>query len=233
MILSLMSNSRHTDGWGSILVTLIASSVWLALLAFTFTAEDSSESQLYSFYHLPRSLSDDAWNKIHMCASWRFISHQHWDHTGLPSGIWCLKWLKWLIRKRIQASCHTLKCPQHTLKVLSHYSHPHAFIIALVFQDKTPTRQDHPPKLFFSINHFSLKCHCTGWMLKIRTSPDPVQGLCNFWHLVLLPLTLKFPFTLRFYGSPSGSPPCRHVEIFEKLAAAHPKPAILSEAAHI
>ena len=154
MILSLMSNSRHTDGWGSILVTLIASSVWLALLAFTFTAEDSSERQLYSFYHLPRSLSDDAWNKIHMCASWRFISHQHWDHTGLPSGIWCLKWLKWLIRKRIQASCHTLKCPQHTLKVLSH---PHAPIIALVFQDKKPTRTRSSSKIILFNNSLFIK----------------------------------------------------------------------------
>ena len=81
----------------------------------------------YSFYHLTRSLSDDAWNGIHMYASWRIISPQHWDHTAqwglirsssswvplctaLSSGIWCLKWFEWLIRKRIKASCHTLKC---------------------------------------------------------------------------------------------------------------------------
>ena len=117
LILSLMSNSQHTHGWGSILVTLIDVILCLFLsdsLCLLSLQKTNLKSQLYSFCHIPCSLSDE---------------------TGLPSGIWCLKWHEWLIRKRIKASCHTLKCPQHTLKVLSDYSHPHTHITALVFQD--------------------------------------------------------------------------------------------------
>ena len=47
--------------------------------------------------------------------------------------------------------------------------------------------QDHPAQLYFSIVHHSLKCHCTGQILRIRTSPFH-KVLCNFLHLEYLSL---------------------------------------------
>ena len=141
-----MSNSRHKDGWGSILVTLI--DVILCLFCLTRFACFHCRrlfSKFYSFYHLTRSLSDDAWNGIHMYASWRIISPQHWDHTAqwglirsssswvplctaLSSGVW--NGFEWFIRKRIKASCHALNWQSPFTLPTSTYLH-----IALDTQD--------------------------------------------------------------------------------------------------